>query len=331
MQPYRSHPAGVGHERWPRSGSLDARASTLVVVASPSDLVALSLDAVIVAVTNDVPRVLVVDEPAAASAIPSGPLDVTDDPTLELGMRRWIRALAGIEVGYIEQLYTFGDRGRARVSATARPVSVAYLALVQETLPTAGARWVDVYELLPWEDHRNGTPDVLEGIVPVLDRWAGDDLDRRARIHLTFGDPWDGIRVLDRYELLYAAGAVAEAAIDGGSPPPDGAVGEAMFADHRRVVATALGRLRGKLTYRPLVFELLPDRFTLLELQRTVEALAGVRRHKQNFRRLVERSRLVEGTGHRTASGAGRPAELFRYRPEVQLERSRPGLGQPYG
>lgn len=301
-------------------------------MASPSDLVALSLDAVIVAVTNDVPRVLVVDEPAAAaSAIPSGPLDVADDATLELGMRRWIRALAGIEVGYIEQLYTFGDRGRARVSATARPVSVAYLALVQETRPTAGARWADVYELLPWEDHRNGAPAVLDAITPALDHWAHDDPDRRARIHLTFGDPWDGIRVLDRYELLYAAGAVAEAAVDAGAPVPVGAVGDAMFADHRRVVATALGRLRGKLTYRPLVFELLGERFTLLELQRTVEALAGVRRHKQNFRRFVERSRLVEGTGERAVAGTGRPAELFRYRPEVQLERSRPGLGQPYG
>ncbi|MFN3218956.1 MAG: NUDIX hydrolase [Acidimicrobiales bacterium] len=301
-------------------------------MAPSSDLVALSLDAVIVAVTNDVPRVLVVDDPTVeASAIPSGPLDVADDATLELGMRRWIRARAGIEVGYIEQLYTFGDRGRARASATARPVSVAYLALVQETVPTAGARWADVYELLPWEDHRNGSPAALEAITPALDHWAGDDPDRRARIHLTFGDPWDGIRVLDRYELLYSAGAVAEAAVDAGLPVPDGVVGEAMFADHRRVVATALGRLRGKLTYRPLVFELLGERFTLLELQRTVEALAGVRRHKQNFRRFVERSRLVEGTGERAAAGTGRPAELFRYRPEVQLERSRPGLGQPYG
>ncbi len=301
-------------------------------MTSADDLVALSLDAVIVAVTNDVPRVLVVDEPSApASAIPSGPLDGAADATLELGMRRWIRELAGVEVGYIEQLYTFGDRGRARVSATARPVSVAYLALVQETRPTAGARWADVYELLPWEDHRAGAPDVLAAVMPALDRWAGDDADRRARVQMTFGEPWDGIRVLDRYELLYAVGAVAEAAVDSGTTTTTDVVGQAMFADHRRVVATALGRLRGKLTYRPLVFELLGDRFTLLELQRTVEALAGVRRHKQNFRRFVERSRLVEGTGERAASGTGRPAELFRYRPEVQLERSRPGLGQPYG
>ena len=79
-----------------------------------------------------------------------------------------------------------------------------------------------------------------------------------------------------------------------------------MGLDHRRILATALARLRGKLQYRPVVFELLPPGFTLLQLQRLVEALAGVRLHKQNFRRLVERGGLVEGTGEmadRTAAG----------------------------
>ena len=103
-----------------------------------------------------------------------------------------------------------------------------------------------------------------------------------------------------------------------------------MAYDHRRMAATALGRLRGKLTYRPVVFELLPGTFTLLTLQQTVEALAGVRLHKQNFRRLVERNRLVEGTGLRDRAASGRPAELFRFRPDVLLERPRPGIGVPY-
>ena len=51
--------------------------------------------------------------------------------------------------------------------------------------------------------------------------------------------------------------------------------------------AAAIARLRGKLKYRPVVFELMAPAFTLLELQRAVEALAGLRLHKQNFRRLV--------------------------------------------
>jgi hypothetical protein len=102
-----------------------------------------------------------------------------------------------------------------------------------------------------------------------------------------------------------------------------------MALDHRRLMATALGRLRGKLKYRPVVFELLPTTFTLLHLQRVVEALGGARLHKQNFRRLVEKGGLVEGTGQVEAHGVGRPAELFRFRREVLRERRAPGVGLP--
>jgi hypothetical protein len=99
-----------------------------------------------------------------------------------------------------------------------------------------------------------------------------------------------------------------------------------MESDHRRILATAVGRLRGKIKYRPVVFELMPPAFTLLQLQRTVEALAGVRLHKQNFRRLVEQQGLVEETGAISAATGGRPARLVRYRREVLLERPTPGL-----
>jgi hypothetical protein len=64
-----------------------------------------------------------------------------------------------------------------------------------------------------------------------------------------------------------------------------------------RAITTAIGRLRGKIKYRPVVFELMPPSFTLLQLRRTVEALSGVRLHKRNFRRLVEQQGLVEETG----------------------------------
>lgn len=291
-------------------------------------VIEISLDAVIVAVTDDEPRLLVVDD-GDHPCLPSGPLQLADDPTLELGLRRCVRDQTGLEVGYAEQLYTFGDRDRGG-DASCRPLSIAYLALVHESSPLPGARWVPVYWLLPWEDHREGEPAILvNDLRPFLDRWAVDDTERVERVQVAFGPPWDGIRVLERYELLYEADLVAEYAIDHGVRPTASA-GVTMRFDHRRIAAVALARLRGKLTYRPVVFELLPSRFTLLELQRTVEALAGVRLHKQNFRRLVERSGLVEGTGELAHSTGGRPPELFRYRPEVQIERPRPGVGQPY-
>jgi hypothetical protein len=87
--------------------------------------------------------------------------------------------------------------------------------------------------------------------------------------------------------------------------------------------------LRGKLKYRPVVFELLPPSFTLLQLQHVVEALAGSRLHKQNLRRLVEKGGLVEGTGIIENQIVGRPAELFRFRREVLRERPAPGVGLP--
>jgi hypothetical protein len=102
-----------------------------------------------------------------------------------------------------------------------------------------------------------------------------------------------------------------------------------MAFDHRRILATALGRIRGKIKYRPVVFELLPPSFTLLKLQRAVEALSGVHLHKQNFRRLVDRAGLVEGTGSVDRSTGGRPAELFRFRREVLRERPAQGVSLP--
>jgi hypothetical protein len=99
-----------------------------------------------------------------------------------------------------------------------------------------------------------------------------------------------------------------------------------MRFDHRRVLATAISRLRAKLKYRPVVFELMPDEFTLTELQRTVEAVSGRHIHKQNFRRLVEGAALVEPTGAMARQERGRPAALVRFRRDVLKERPAPGL-----
>lgn len=315
----------------------------------------IGLNAVIVAVTEDQPRVLTVQraehalaEPRARRrpegprparpALPFGPLDPEADATLELGLRGWVRRQTALELGYVEQLYTFADRHRdPRQKAGPRIVSVAYLALVREGRVAGGgeARWRDVYELLPWEDSRAAPPALVRRVIqPALLEWCEAPRQRlsrarrRDRADICFGlhgSRWDAERVLERYELLFEAGLVAEAGRDG----RERALGPRMALDHRRILATALGRLRGKLKYRPVVFELLPATFTLLQLQRTVEALAGLRLHKQNFRRLVESQGLVEGTGVRSALSAGRPAELFRFRREVLRERRAPGVGLP--
>jgi hypothetical protein len=315
--------------------------------------ISVGLNAVIVAVTDDEPRLLTIEKaervPAAggagAPALPFGPLDPAGHRTLDLGLRAWVREQTGLELGYVEQLYTFADRNRDPDERAGGPrvVSIAYLALVREGRVAGGARarWRGFYEFLPWEDARRGRPALIEGVIaPALARWVGEARDtegrraRRERADITFGlrgAAFDAVRVLERYELLYEAGLVAEAVRDADRKPgADMAfVGEPMALDHRRLMATALGRLRGKLKYRPVVFELLPPTFTLLRLQRVVEALAGAPLHKQNFRRLVETGGLVEGTGVLEAHSKGRPAELFGFRREVLRERRAPGVGLP--
>jgi len=332
--------------------------------------IVVGLNAAIIAVTNNTPRILTVQRspgsrarsgragtaPAAGAfdALPFGPLDPAGDRTLERGLRRWIREQTGLEVGYVEQLYTFGDRHRdpSERKGGPRVISVAYLALVGEAQPsgTVEALWRDCYLYFPWEDWRRGRPDVIESeIAPALQNWVRSARDGRARrerqersdIHFGLrGTPWVPERVLERYELMYEVGLVGEAGRDLSwkaaqqtAPPSAGrraaSLGRMLAYDHRRILATALGRLRGKLKYRPVVFELLPPVFTLLQLQQVVEALAGIVLHKQNLRRLVEKGGLVEGTGRRQSRTGGRPAELFRFRREVLRERPAPGVGLP--
>ena len=221
-----------------------------------------------------------------------------------------------------------------------RSLSVGYLALLQEG-PLAGvedATWEDCYEFFPWEDWRAGKPALIGEIEAALMDWSGQveqtsgGSDYRERIDICFGRGdagWDAYQVLERYELLYEAKLVAEYWLDRGQSPTSpisARLGRPMAFDHRRILATGLGRVRGKLRYRPVAFELIPETFTLLRLQHAVEAISGLRSHKQNFRRLVERSGLVDGTGKREAKTGGRPAELFRFRRAVLRERRAPGV-----
>ena len=305
--------------------------------------ISIGLSAAIVSVEGEKPSVLAITRRGEADALPFGPFDPAHHRTLESGLREWVGEQTHFDLGYTEQLYTFGDRGRHTSSDgdhgskenAARVVSVGYLALTRHTKgDTPQSEWRGWYQYFPWEDWRGGKPAVIDGLIlPALRKFArsgdaGQAEARRTRIRLCFGDglPWDEEKVLERYELLYEAGLVEEYFRDNGGRGQAPALGIAMLYDHRRILATAIARLRGKLKYRPVVFELMAPSFTLLELQRTVEALAGLKLHKQNFRRLVAEQGLVEGTGKLSSAARGRPAELFRFRREVLRERPAPGL-----
>ena len=211
-------------------------------------------------------------------------------------------------------------------------MSISYLGLTRETgtRQEQGVGWQDWYRYFPWEDRRDTDAIAMELATPLL-AWADSAPDamlrweRRSRVAINFGletHGWNEELVLQRYETTWEAGLVAES---GGNAAP----GQPMAHDHRRILATGIARLRGKIKYRPVVFELMPPAFTLGQLQRAVEALAGRRLHKQNFRRLMEQQELVEETGGVATETGGRPAKLFRFRRAVLAERAVAGTKLP--
>ncbi len=324
------------------------------VMSAPEKSVEIGLNAAMVAMLEGSPAILVIPGVNQISeySLPYGGFDPHAHRTMEMGLRELVEAQTGIRPGYVEQLYTFGDRGRSRTLDDHSPhvVSVGYLALARLMEDTKAnimqdrACWKNWYQFFPWEDWRKGRPAMLdELIIPLLVDWAKKPstnqrtirgLDPISRVRIFFGldeFKWDDEQVLDRYELLYSAGLVKEAAADGRvtmaatceSP------GLTMIHDHRRILATAIARLRSKLKYRPVIFELMPDAFTLFDLQQTAESIFGRAVHKQNFRRLVDKANLVEPTGASQHSTGGRPAALFRFRREILKER--PALGLRVG
>ena len=276
------------------------------------------LIAVLVAVTDGEPRVLTLQQ----AALPSGPFAATDR-SLQASLRAWVEQQTGHPLGYVEQLYTFADRDRTGAAGEpcAGPViGISYLGLTREARVSGyEASWQGWNRYFPWEDQRTGPDATRMALTGLLRDWAEDAGDkteravRRQRVALTFGTArtpdeagaWNEELVLQRYELLFEAGLVPEAGRTAGGS----LAGTAMLHDHRRILATAIARLRAKIKYRPVVFELVPDDFTLLQLQRVFEAVAGRLLHKQNFRRLVEQQGLVEETGAvATDTGGRRPS-----------------------
>lgn len=296
-----------------------------------TESVTVNLIAVLTAVLDDQPRVMTI---GGGRSLPSGPFAL-EHRSLQSGLRDWVEQQTHQPIGYVEQLYTFADRDRGGDSGQ-RMVSISYLGLTRELdrRPSdADSAWHDWYVYFPWEDRRAPDAATDAAIETALKAWiaeAGDPERARARQQrcaITFGwapQAWNEELVLQRYELLFEAGLIAETGATPAAP-----FGRSMTGDHRRILATGIARLRAKIKYRPVVFELLPATFTLFQLQRTVEALAGRRLHKQNFRRLIEQQALVEETGGVATDTGGRPAKLFHFRREVLAERALTGTKLP--
>ena len=339
----------------PRAGALHSPGAAAIARPHQAETVGVALTAAILAVRAGEPVVAVVQAAprAGAESLPCGPFRPSEHRTLEGGVASWVRAQTGVEIAFLQQLCTLAetdggsdsdapegaDDPRHSVPPT---LSVGYLALVgpSQCSDRTPASWRTWYTFLPWEDWRYGRPDCLTGIVERLEAWAGrprppcasapeeDAEDRRQRVRLAFGTAgagWDDEKVLERYELLQEAGLIGAGATDGlAARLPR--LEHSLLGDHGALLARAIGELRRAVKHRPVVFELMPDAFTLFELQRTVEAILGPHLHKQNFRRLVESGGLVEPTGEHRLRTGGRPARLYRFRSDVLWERVAPGV-----
>ena len=310
---------------------MDAYPETAV---NPQSIV--ELVPVLIAITNGSLRVLTV---AQGELLPNGLLAPLRH-SLQAGVRMWVAKQTSQPMGYVEQLYTFVDTSRQNEQGL--PVLyVSYLGLVREAADNIlhpDAKWQDCYGYFPWEDLRtDGGP--RDAIVSRLRIWANSaDTEevrqkRLKRIHLCWGvepENWSEEYVLQRYEMLYESGLIAEAA----EPQTNfnfELTGQPMRHDHRRVLATALSRLRAKIKYRPVIFELMPPEFTLLQLQNSVEAISGRLLHKQNFRRQIQQQNLIEPSDTGVSGSKGRPAQLYRFRDDVLPDQLISDIGLPLG
>ena len=291
---------------------------------------------VLIAITNGSLRVLTV---AQGVLLPNGLLAPLRH-SLQAGVRMWVAKQTSQPMGYVEQLYTFVDTRRQNEQGL--PVLyVSYLGLVREAADSIlhpDAKWQDCYCYFPWEDLR-ADGGQRDAIVSRLRIWANSaDTEevrqkRLKRIHLCWGvepENWSEEYVLQRYEMLYESGLIAEAT-ELQENFDFALTGQPMRHDHRRVLATALSRLRAKIKYRPVIFELMPPEFTLLQLQNSVEAISGRLLHKQNFRRQIQQQNLIEPSDTGVSGSKGRPAQLYRFRDDVLPDQLISDIGLPLG
>ena len=104
----------------------------------------------------------------------------------------------------------------------------------------------------------------------------------------------------------------------------------ALAFDHRKIVTAALERLRNKVNYTSVAFQLLPKKFTLSELQQAYEVIVGQTLDKRNFRKKMLQLGILNNTGERTTEGRQRPARLYSFTEARVIKLQEKGINVPF-
>lgn len=185
-----------------------------------------------------------------AWALPGG--FVLDNETLEEAVKRELNEETGVNINYLEQLYTFGKPSR---DPRGRVVSIAFFGLIKPSM----------FKLF-------ASTDASEA-------------------------KWFSINELPKLAF-----------------------------DHQEIVNMAINRLRGKITYEPLGFELLDNKFPFSDLEKLYTTLLGREIDRRNFRKKILSLNILDELDEKIAKGSGRPANLFKFNRSKYFKLKREGM-----
>ena len=224
-------------------------------------------------------------------ALPGGFVNPKED--VDHAAVRELKEETNLDCSYMEQLYTWGEVNR---DPRTRVISISYLALLDSTKfdiqagdDASDAKWYTVKDTV-LKKEKTLTEDGF-----IQQKWVrleliSDEVTLSAIIKI--------IKIVKGTTIEYRREVVEQTGI---------------AFDHARIIQYSIERLRNKVDYTDIAFGLMPQRFTLSELQKVYEVILGKNLYKAQFRLKIEK--MVNGTGEFQRGKAHKPAELFRFNP----------------